>query len=212
MTFDKKQKRIFIKALVHGLLALPALWLFYNWYLALNYMPHDLGFNPQEASHHHTGEWALQILFLTLVLSPLSRIKALRGVMHYRRMMGLWSFFYVILHLLSYIWLGKYWDFSEVWSDILRRPYITVGVVALVMFIPLAVTSTKGWIKRLGAKNWQKLHYLVYGIALLAPLHFIMMRKGIQIEPRVYMLVAVGLLLLRFVPKKSKKHKKVKVG
>lgn len=199
---SKKQKRGALKALVHLAIALPALWLALNWYYALNYMPHELGFNPQETTHHTTGDWALRILLASLLVSPLARIKKLRSLMQFRRMVGLWAYSYVVLHIISYVWLAKYLDIGEIVADIIKRPYITIGMLAFLMLTPLAVTSTKGWIKRLGAKTWQKIHYMIYGVALLGPLHFIMMRKGIQMEPRIYMWIAVALLLLRFIKKR----------
>lgn len=197
----KKQKTLLLKSITHALIALPAIWLGLEWYNALNYQPHGLGFNPQEYTHHYTGIWALRFLLLTLIVSPLARIKSLRTLMQLRRLIGLWAFFYVVLHLVSYAWLGKLWEWGEIGADIVKRPYITIGMLAVLILTPMAITSTKGWIKRMKSKNWQKLHNGIYLVALLAPLHFIMMRKGIQMEPRYYMWIAVVLLLLRFVPK-----------
>jgi len=114
-----------------------------------------------------------------------------------RILIGLFAFFYVLLHLSGYVWLDKAFAWPDIWQDILKRQYITVGVTALVLLVPLAVTSTKGWIKRLGARNWQRLHKSVYLIGVLAVVHFIMMRKGFQIEPLVYAAILAGLLLFR---------------
>ena len=158
-----------------------------------------LGFNPQEMTHHTTGDWALRILLITLCISPLSRWRPLRNLIVYRRMTGLWSFAYVALHILSYLWLEKFFDWSEIGGDIVKRPYITVGMITFIALVPLAVTSTRRWIKRLGAARWQSLHRLIYLAALLAPLHFIMMRKGWQLEPRIYAIIALGLMAVRLL-------------
>ena len=181
--------------------ALPLLWLVFHWYQLLNYQSHDLGFNPQETTHHTTGEWALRFLLLTLCISPLAKWRPARKVMIYRRMTGLWCFAYVLMHIISYLWLEKYFDWSEVWADIVKRPYITIGVTVFLSLLPLAITSTNGWVKKLGAKRWKALHRLIYLAALLAPLHFIMMRKGWQIEPRIYAIIALCLIAVRMFSK-----------
>ena len=186
------------------LFAVPLIWLIYNWTLLLTYQPHALGFNPQEMTHHTTGDWALRVLLITLCISPLTQWRPARSLMLYRRMAGLWSFAYILLHILSYIWLEKFFDWSEIGGDIVKRPYITVGMLTFVCLLPLAITSTKGWVKRLGAARWQLLHRLVYIAILLAPLHFIMMRKGWQLEPRLYAIMALGLIAARLVIKLRK--------
>ena len=148
---DKKAKKILSKLIVQLLFALPLLWLMLHWYLLLSYEPHSLGFNPQEMTHHTTGDWALRILLITLCISPLSRWRPARSLVGYRRMAGLWSFAYVVLHILSYIWLEKFFDWAEIGGDIIKRPYITVGMITFLSLLPLAITSPKGWIKGLGA-------------------------------------------------------------
>ncbi len=181
------------------LFAAPLGLLLLNWIFLLNNMPHGLGFNPQEMSHHTTGDWALRILLITLCISPLSRWRPARDLISYRRLAGLWSFVYVGCHILSYVWLEKFFDGVEIWSDLIKRPYITIGMITFLLLLPLAITSTKGWVKRLGAAKWQALHRLVYLAALLAPLHFVMMRKGWQLEPRLYVVAALSLIAVRLL-------------
>lgn len=183
--------------MVHLLFSVPLFYLSVNWYLLLENGQSNLGFNPQEMTHHITGDWALRILLITLCISPLAKWRPARRLIAYRRMAGLWAFAYVILHIVSYVWLEKFFDWSEIWGDLVKRPYITIGMVTFLSLLPLAVTSTNGWIKRLGVAKWQALHRLIYLAALLAPLHFIMMRKGWQLEPRVYALIALVLLAMR---------------
>ncbi len=188
--------RRFGKPLVFALMMVPALWLAWNWWQAFQYLPNDLGFNPQETSNRFTGDWALRFLLLSLAITPLSKtIRSSKPIL-FRRMIGLFAFFYVCLHITSYVWLDMLFDWSELWADVLKRIYITVGFSAFLLLIPLAVTSTKGWIKRLGARSWQGLHKAVYLAGVLAVVHFIMMRKGFQIEPLIY--AGILLLLLGF--------------
>ena len=120
-------------------------------------------------------------------------------------MMGLFAYFYVCLHMLSYIWLDMLFNWPELWADVLKRIYITIGMAAFLLLTPLAITSTKGMIKRLGARRWQRLHKLVYVIAPLAIIHFFMMRKGFQMEPVIYGAILALLLAMRWVPRRRKK-------
>ncbi len=185
------------KPLVFALLSIPVLWLTWQWWLAFQWLENGLGFNPQEASNRFTGDWALRMLLLALAVTPLSKLLSSPKPILFRRMVGLFAFFYVCVHITSYVWLDKYFAWGELWTDVLKRIYITVGMTAFLLLIPLAVTSTKGWIKRLGAKRWQRLHKLVYGIGVLAIIHFIMMCKGFQVEPLIYGAILAVLLLSR---------------
>jgi len=185
------------KPFVFLLLLMPAVWLAYNWYLAFAYQPNGLGFNPQETSNRFTGDWAMRILLISLALTPLSKILKSPKPILFRRMIGNFSFFYVCLHLTSYVWLDMLFDWPELWKDILKRLYITVGMASFLLLLPLAVTSTKGWVKRMGAKAWQRLHRAVYMVGPLVILHFIMMRKGFQLEPLIYGAILVALLAFR---------------
>ncbi len=195
MKITNKQLRMVGKPLVFALMLIPAVWLSWNWYQAFQYLPNDLGFNPQETSNRFTGDWAMRILLISLALTPLSKlIKSPKPIL-FRRMIGLFAFFYVCLHIISYVWLDMLFDWAELWQDVLKRLYITVGLGAFLLLIPLTVTSTQGWIKRMGAKSWQRLHKAVYAVSVLVIIHFVMMRKGFQIEPLIY----GGILGLLFV-------------
>ena len=204
MKITTAQLRRYGKPVVFLLLAWPALWLGYSWYLQFQYLPNGLGFNPQEATHHWTGDWAMRFLILSLALTPLSKlIKSPKPIL-FRRMVGVYSFFYVFLHLVNYVWLDKFFAWGEIWLDILKRNYITIGMICFLLLIPLAVTSTKGWVKRMGARRWQKMHKLSYVIAPLVIVHFFMMRKGLQVEPLIYGAILAALLAFR-LPKLFKR-------
>lgn len=205
MAMPLKVWRFGVKPAVFVLALLPALWLVSEWWAAFQGLPNDLGFNPNETSNRFSGDWALRMLLITLALTPLAKLIPSNKPIMFRRMMGLFAYFYVCLHMLSYIWLDMLFNWPELWSDVLKRIYITVGMAAFLMLTPLAITSTKGMIKRLGAKNWQRLHKLVYVIAPLAIIHFFMMRKGLQLEPLIYGAILLVLLLARLLPKRRRK-------
>ncbi len=186
------------KPIVFLAMLVPAVWLVWNWWLAFQYQPNGLGFNPQEASNRFTGDWALRFLLLSLAVTPFSTLVGSAKPVLFRRMIGLYAFFYVCLHITSYVWLDMLFDWMELWADVMKRIYITIGFAAFLLLVPVAVTSTKGWVKRLGARRWQRLHKAVYVIGLLAVVHFIMMRKGFQIEPLVYASILAVLLAFRW--------------
>ncbi len=200
MQVSNKQLRKIGKPITFVFLLIPAVWLSWNWYLAFGYEPNGLGFNPQETSNRFTGDWAMRILLLSLAITPLSKILKSPKPILFRRMIGLFAFFYVVLHITSYVWLDMYFAWAELWADVLKRVYITVGMGSFLLLLPLAVTSTNGWVKRLGARNWQRLHRGVYGAAILVIIHFFMMRKGFQIEPLVYGAILAALYVLRLPP------------
>ncbi len=156
-----------------------------------------LGANPIEFINRYLGEWALNFLLLSLALSPVSRLPRMRKAVSYRRMIGLFAFFYVCMHLSSYVILDQFFDWVAIWKDIVKRIYITLGMGAVLMLIPLAVTSTNKAIKRLGAKRWKTLHRLVYPAAILAVVHYIMMVKADLREPLIYAAILAVLLGLR---------------
>ena len=122
----------------------------------------DLTANPIEFITHATGDWTLRFLVFTLCITPFRKILRLPELIRFRRMLGLFAFFYACLHFTTYIWLDKFFDLAEMWKDIAKRKFITVGFTAFVLLIPLALTSTAGWIRRLGGKRWQMLHRLIY--------------------------------------------------
>ncbi len=175
-----------VKPIVFMTALIPFAWLAYQWMNAYSGLPHGLGFNPQETSNRFSGDWALRFLLIGLAIRPLAKITHYNPLLLLRRMMGLFAFFYVTVHLTSYIWLDLAFAWADLWADILKRLYITLGMVAFILLIPLALTSTKAMIKRIGAKRWQSLHRSVYLISILGIIHFIMMRKGLQIEPLIY--------------------------
>ena len=164
----------------------------------------DLGANPIEEITHRTGLTALTFLAITLGVTPLRRLLRLAALVHVRRMFGLYAFFYAVLHFTIY-WLdravfsGEGLSVEIVLEDIAKRPYITVGFTAFMMLVPLAVTSTAGWVKRLGSKRWQRLHQLAYVAAALGVLHFLWQVKADVRQPVIYGLVLVGLLSYRLV-------------
>lgn len=185
-----------IKPLVFIILLLPLVWLGWHWNLLLENQPNALTANPIEYTNRFLGNWGLKYILLTLLISPLSQMKPLRKLMLLRRMVGLFAFSYVILHFASYTVLDHYFNWPEIWQDIVKRNFITIGMLGLLGLIPLAITSNNKMIKKIGAKNWKFLHMLIYPISILGVFHFSMMRKGNQLEPKIFW--AVLLLLLSF--------------
>lgn len=153
----------------------------------------SLGANPLEAVIRGFGDWGLRILLLTLLLSPLRRLLNWPQLLRLRRMLGLYAYFYAVLHLMAYLWLDQSFEWAEIWRDILERPFITVGMLAIVLLTPLALTSTKGMIRRMG-KNWKRLHTLIYPISLLVVIHFWWMVKLDITEPAIYTILLMVLL------------------
>ncbi len=199
--------RTYVKPVLHLVLAVPLLWLTFNWIMAFSGAPHDLGFNPQETSNRFSGEWAMRIFLFSFAVTPLVRLTGSKKWILFRRMLGVWSFVYVMAHITSYVWLDMAFAWAELWEDLLKRTYITVGMVASLGMLALVLTSWDGAVRRMGAKAWTRLHKLVYGIGPLIILHFIMMRKGWQVEPLVYGAILVLLLGVRFLPKRVKRHR-----
>ena len=154
-----------------------------------------LGANPIEYITHFTGDWTLQFLVITLAITPLRKLLHLPGLIRFRRMLGLFAFFYGSLHFLTYIWHDKFFDLSEIGKDVVKRPFITAGFLAFVSIVPLAITSTKGWIRRLGGARWQMLHRLVYVSAVAGVVHYYWLVKSDVRWPLAYA-SAVGVLLL----------------
>jgi sulfoxide reductase heme-binding subunit YedZ len=155
---------------------------------------HELGANPIEFITHATGDWTLRFLLLTLAVTPARRLLKTPGLIRYRRMLGLFAFFYGTLHLATYVWLDKFFDLPEMLKDVAKRRFITAGALALLVMTPLAITSTAGWIRRLGGRNWQRLHRLVYVSAAAGVIHYWWLVKSDIREPAAYA-VALALLL-----------------
>jgi methionine sulfoxide reductase heme-binding subunit len=153
-----------------------------------------LGANPIEFITHATGDWTLIFLCVTLAVTPLRMLSKQYWLIRLRRMLGLFAFFYGVLHFTTYIWLDKFFDVHEMIKDVAKRPFITAGFTAFVLLIPLAITSTSGWIRRLGGKNWNLLHRLIYVSAVAAIIHYIWLVKADLTKPLRYAAV-VGVLL-----------------
>ena len=154
---------------------------------------------PLEYITHQTGDWALYFLCITLAVTPLRRFTGWNWVIRLRRMLGLFCFFYALLHFTTFLWFDHFFDWGAMWKDVLKRPFITVGFIAFLMLVPLAATSTNGMVKRLGGKRWRWLHRLIYVIAPLAILHFWWMKAGKNdfAEPILFGTIVAVLLGLR---------------
>jgi len=159
--------------------------------------PKYLTANPIQYITHFTGDWTLRFLLITLTVTPLRNLTNQPKLTRFRRMLGLFAFFYVCLHLATWIWLDKMFVLSELWADIIKRWYITIGMAAVLGLIPLAITSTAGWVRRLGYKRWQKLHRIVYGCAALGVIHYYMSVKSDERLPLTYGAILLALLLYR---------------
>jgi methionine sulfoxide reductase heme-binding subunit len=168
----------------------PAVWWF--WLGATR----DLGAEPMRVLEHALGLWALRFLIGSLAITPLRQLAGV-NLLRYRRALGLLAFYYALLHLTSYVALDQRLDFDAIWADILKRPYITIGMTCIVVLLPLALTSNNIAIRRLGGKAWQRLHRFVYLAAILATLHFLMSLKTWPVEPATYALIVASLLIYR---------------
>ena len=183
----------FIKPIIFILCLLPLALLFRNLYLD------ELGANPFEVLTRSTGEWTLRFVLITLTMTPLRRLTGAAWPLRFRRLLGLFAFFYVCVHLLTYLWLDHFFDWDEIITDIIKRPFITLGMLAFLMLTPLAFTSTKNMMKRLG-KRWKSLHKLIYVIAILGVLHFLLLVKADLREPIIYAILLLVLFLVRLKP------------
>jgi sulfoxide reductase heme-binding subunit YedZ len=179
-----------LKVAVFALATIPALL------LGLDALRGRLGANPIEEITHRTGWWTLTLLLVTLAITPVRRITGWNGIVRFRRMLGLFAFFYAVLHLLTYVVLDLFFAFDVVLEDVMKRPYITLGFAAFCMLTVLAVTSTRGWVRRLG-KRWQRLHRIVYVAALGGVVHFYWLVKADKREPLIFGGILLALLILR---------------
>ncbi|MEN3931613.1 protein-methionine-sulfoxide reductase heme-binding subunit MsrQ [Microvirga sp. W0021] len=186
------------KPVVFLLALLPALKLATELISAFYFQaPLDLGANPAQTIEHITGDWCINFLMLTLLITPARRLTHWNWLIRYRRMFGLFAFFYGVLHILAYLAFDKVFRFNDIIQDIFQRPYITVGMAALLLMLPLAITSTRGWIRRLG-KQWTNLHKLVYVSATLGVVHYWWLVKRDITWPLIYALILFILLGSRF--------------
>ncbi|MEI4231451.1 protein-methionine-sulfoxide reductase heme-binding subunit MsrQ [Roseovarius sp. D22-M7] len=184
---NSKQRRVPTWPFYLGLGAVPFWWL----YLGLT---GGLGVEPINELEHRLGEAGLQLLIASLAVTPLRRVARV-NLIRFRRMLGLMTFYFVSLHLLVWLVLDVQIP-AQIWADIVKRPYVTVGFTAFLLMIPLALTSNNRAVRRLGA-NWRRLHKLSYAAAVLAAVHFVWLAKGFQIEPLIYLGVILALLALR---------------
>jgi methionine sulfoxide reductase heme-binding subunit len=172
----------------------------------------DLGANPVEFLQHSTGDWTLRFLVFTLCVTPFRTILKLPELIRFRRMLGLFAFFYACLHFLTYLGPDQSFDLAGMWKDVAKRPFITVGFVGFVLLIPLAVTSTAGWIRRLGGKRWQFLHRAVYVCAVVGVVHYYWLVKSDVRNPLFYGTIVGILLLWRIVTQLKKRGKNVLIA
>lgn len=172
----------------------------------LAFSPYGLGANPPEFLIRSTGIWSLVLLWATLCVTPLRRLLRQPSLVRLRRMLGLFSFFYASLHVLGWAYWERGWLLAEIWADIVQRTFVWVGVLAFLPMMLLALTSTQGWMRRLGA-GWQRLHAGIYAIAMLSVWHFWLVRSGKvdYREPLVYALLLAGLFLARLLLRRSRR-------
>ena len=190
MTHFFKNNRTVFKGLIFLLALLPLVL------LVLGVLQDSLGPDPAKALSHMSGDWALRFLMLTLAITPLRLLSHSSEWVHYRRMLGLFTFFYAFIHLLIYclFLLGLQWQ--DLWADVIKRPYITVGFLAWLLLLPLAVTSTNQWQRKLG-RQWSRLHQLIYVIGVLVLLHIIWQARSDLAEPLLYVLIFFLLMCFR---------------
>lgn len=159
----------------------------------------QLGVNPVETLTRSSGLWGLRFLLITLCVTPLRWLTRINQLTRFRRMLGLYAFFYATVHMLLYLGLDQFFDWSEIWRDIVKRPFITVGFINFIALLPLAFTSTNKMVKRLGGRRWKQLHKLTYFVAMAACLHFLMLVKADIREPVIYIIILSVLLGVRLI-------------
>ena len=194
------------KPVLFALCLLPFAWLFYGAWAD------TLGANPAEALIRATGDWTLRFLCITLTITPLRQWIHQPALLRFRRMLGLFTFFYVCVHFLSYAWLDMGFELNDIVKDIVKRPFILVGTSALLLMSPLAATSFNRAIKWMGAKRWQMLHKAVYGIVLLGLLHFFWMRSAKNNFAEVAVYAVVIAVLLGWRVRQRLRNAKTKLG
>ena len=156
-----------------------------------------LGANPIETITHRTGDWTLRLLLVTLAVTPLRRLTGWNELVRLRRMLGLYTFFYALLHFVTYVWLDQGLNLGDIMEDILKRPYITLGFTGFLLLIPLALTSTNAMVRRLGGARWRKLHQLVYVAGVAGAIHYLWQVKADTRDPLIYLVVLATLLVFR---------------
>jgi sulfoxide reductase heme-binding subunit YedZ len=167
--------------------------------LLWKYHADDLGANPIEVITRATGDWTLRFLLITLAITPLRKLTNQPWLIRFRRMLGLFAFFYACLHFTTYIWLDQFFDWANMLKDVQKRPFITAGFTGFVLMIPLALTSTSWAVRKMGGRNWQWLHRLIYLSGTAGVIHFLWLVKKDISEPLLYAGVLAALLLYRIV-------------
>ncbi|MBX9849330.1 MAG: sulfoxide reductase heme-binding subunit YedZ [Rhodocyclaceae bacterium] len=165
--------------------------------LAVGVYEDSLGANPIELITRDLGTWALNFLLIALTITPLRKATGWHWLVRLRRMLGLYAFFYALLHLSSYLWLDQFFDWGEILKDIIKRPFITVGMLTFLLLVPLALTSNNLAIRRLGGKRWQQLHQLIYPLTICAVLHYWWLIKLDVMLPGIYAGLLAALLMVR---------------
>lgn len=159
----------------------------------------DLTANPLEYITHYTGDWTIRFIMIALAITPLRVILNRPALTRFRRMLGLYAFFYGSLHLLTWVWFDRQFEVAGMWEDVAMRPYITIGMASFLAMVPLAITSTAGWVRRLGFKRWQRLHRLIYFIGVAAVIHYWWLVKSDIRSPLMYGAILALLLGFRAV-------------
>jgi sulfoxide reductase heme-binding subunit YedZ len=187
MTLLDRFGRHWLKPLAFWALAAPLIWLIWQWALWFMGQPNGLGVvNPIESTHRFLGDTALRILLISLAVTPFRDMTCWTPIMRIRRRIGLAAFWYAALHVTAYLGLDLFFSLARLWEDVVERVYITLGMGAFLLLIPLALTSFDGVIRRMGPKAWRRLHQLVYPLAILAVLHHGFMVKGVQLMPWIH--------------------------
>jgi sulfoxide reductase heme-binding subunit YedZ len=189
--------RHWLKPLTLAALVAPFAWLAYQWILMLNGLPNDMGWNVGQWTHRYLGDTAIRVLLVTLAISPIRDITGWAPIAIIRRRVGLAAFFYALLHLLAYFWLDRNWSIPGLIEDVTLRTYIMLGMAALTLMIPLAITSNNTSIRKLGRKVWDRIHWLVFPAAILAIGHNLLMVKSIEGDPTIHAVILAVLLLWR---------------
>ena len=180
------------KPIILFLLLLPSIiW-------GLTFLQGNLGINPIDKLMDELGKMALRLIIVTLIISSLSQYRFLRSLQNIRRMIGLTAFYYVVCHFLTYIVLDHFFNWKFILKDIIKRPFISLGFINLILLLPMVFTSTNAMVRKLSFKIWKKIHYLIYIIAPLGALHFYLLKKAAKTEPLIYLVIIFLLLLWRF--------------
>jgi sulfoxide reductase heme-binding subunit YedZ len=187
------------KTVLWILLFLPLAYVLYGIYGAVTHTSDLLGANPQSEIEHITGEWTMRTLLFTLAITPLRRITGWNWLIRFRRLLGLFGFFYASIHFFVYLWFDQGFAWSSILADIAKRRFIYVGFAAWLLLVPLTITSTTGWIRRLGGKRWNLLHRLTYICAVLGIIHFYWGQKADREDPILYGSILAGLFAIRIV-------------